>query len=53
MEGNHQTVEALGLLVPELQKRGYEFVTVSQLFERYHVEKEKRVHTVFTNVIGE
>lgn len=53
MEGNHLTVEALELLVPELQKRGYEFVTVSQLFERYHVEKEKRVHTVFTNVIGE
>lgn len=32
--GNHQTVEALRIIIPELQANGYEFVTLTELFER-------------------
>ncbi len=32
--GNDQTVEALRTIIPTLQAEGYEFVTLSQLFER-------------------
>lgn len=37
MPGNWNTVEALKTIIPELKKRGYEFVTVSQLFEMKNV----------------
>ncbi len=33
MPGNDNTVEALKVIIPELKKRGFRFVTVSQLFE--------------------
>lgn len=33
MEGNHQTVEALRLIIPRLRKMGYRFVTLEQLFQ--------------------
>jgi peptidoglycan/xylan/chitin deacetylase (PgdA/CDA1 family) len=33
MEGNYQTVEALDTIIPSLLEEGYQFVTVSQLFE--------------------
>ena len=32
-QSNQNTVAALDLIIPELQKQGYQFVTVSQLFE--------------------
>ena len=32
--GNDQTVEALRIVMPELTAQGYEFVTLSELFER-------------------
>lgn len=32
MEGNHQTVEAIRLIIPRLRKMGYRFVTLEQLF---------------------
>lgn len=32
--GNDQTVEALKIILPELQSQGYEFVTLTELFER-------------------
>ena len=34
MQWNQNTVEALKTTIPELKKRGYSFVTVSQLFEQ-------------------
>jgi len=34
LPGNDNTVEALKTIIPELKKRGFEFVTVSQIFER-------------------
>ena len=37
MEWNRNTVEALRTIIPELKKRGYEFVTVTELFERKNV----------------
>ena len=39
--GNDKTVEALDLLIPELQRQGYVFVTVSQLFEYKGVDPNK------------
>lgn len=33
----HPTAETLDLLVPELRRRGYRFVTLSQLFERKQI----------------
>ncbi|MBQ1537271.1 MAG: polysaccharide deacetylase family protein [Ruminococcus sp.] len=32
-QGNQSTVEALDTIIPELQKQGYQLVTISQLFE--------------------
>ena len=32
-EGNDQTVEALDILIPDLLDKGYQFVTVAELFE--------------------
>ena len=37
-QGNSKTVEALHTIIPELQAQGYEFVTVSELFEIKGVE---------------
>lgn len=33
MPGNDNTVEALDIIIPELKKQGYRFVTVSELFK--------------------
>lgn len=48
--GNDKTVEALDLLIPELQRQGYVFVTVSQLFEYKGVDpnKENMLWSVIT-----
>ncbi len=32
-QGNQKTVDALDTIIPELQKQGYQLVTISQLFE--------------------
>lgn len=41
-EGNKNTVKALDIIIPELKARGYEFVTVSQLFEYKGVDPNKK-----------
>lgn len=33
MEGNDATVEALDIIIPDLLKQGYEFVTITKLFD--------------------
>jgi len=40
-EGNRQTVKALKTIVPELQKQGYELVTLSELFEVQGVKPDE------------
>ena len=37
-EGNSQTVEALDTLIPEMLEMGYQFATVSELFEAKGVQ---------------
>lgn len=43
MEGNTQTVEAIRMLIPELKKQGYEFVTIRDLFKESGVKPERNV----------
>ncbi len=42
LEGNQATVEALDEIIPELLHRGYEFVTVSQLFEHSGIDPDQK-----------
>lgn len=37
----HPTPEALDILIPELKKQGYEFVTLSELFKRKGIDPKK------------
>lgn len=48
-EGNSMTVEALDTIIPELQKQGYKFVTVSELFKAKGIEPD--MEKVYTNVM--
>lgn len=48
MEGNTQTVEALDTIIPEMQKQGYVFVTVTQLFEVKNVEIKPDTDIVYS-----
>ena len=46
-EGNSMTVEALDTIIPELQKQGYKFVTVTELFKIKGIEPDmEKVYTV-------
>lgn len=47
--GNSQTVEALRIAMPELIEQGYEFVTLTELFERQgETPKEDMIYTYVT-----
>lgn len=48
MEGNTQTVDALDIIIPALKKKGFEFVTVTELFKRKAITPQKG--TVYSNV---
>ena len=48
-EGNSMTVEALDTIIPELQKQGYKFVTVTELFKAKGIEPD--MEKVYTNVM--
>ncbi|MBD5143865.1 MAG: polysaccharide deacetylase family protein [Ruminococcus sp.] len=41
--GNSQTVEALKTIIPTLQEQGYEFVTLSELFEKQGETPKKNI----------
>ena len=47
-EGNDNTVEALDIIIPELQKQGYEFVTLRQLFARAGITPENAKRDIYT-----
>ncbi len=49
MEGNDMTVEALDTIIPTLKEQGYEFVTVTQLFEAKGVTPEG--HRLYTYLV--
>ncbi|MEE5993243.1 MAG: polysaccharide deacetylase family protein [Oscillospiraceae bacterium] len=46
--GNSQTVDALKIAMPELVKQGYEFVTLTELFERQG--ETPKHHILYSNV---
>lgn len=48
-EGNSMTVEALDTIIPELQKQGYKFVTVTELFNAKGIIPD--MEKVYTNVM--
>lgn len=48
-EGNSMTVEALDTIIPELQKQGYKFVTVTELFRAKGIKPD--MEKVYTNVM--
>ena len=48
-EGNSMTVEALDTIIPELQKQGYKFVTVTKLFKAKGITPD--MEKVYTNVM--
>ncbi len=50
MEGNKNTVEALDIVIPELLRRGFEFVTVSEMFEDKHIPIQKYPGKLFSEV---
>lgn len=44
MKGNQNTVEALKVIIPELKKQGYEFVTIRELFTLSGVTPERNLN---------
>ncbi len=48
-EGNDATVEALDTIIPELKARGFEFVTVSELFDRVGINRDNAKKIVYTH----
>lgn len=48
--GNVNTVEALKTIIPELKQRGFEFVTVSELFEQKNEPITRHAGTIYSVV---
>ena len=48
MEGNVNTVKAVEMIIPKLIEEGYEFVTMSELFDKCGVKAERNV--IYSNV---
>lgn len=48
-EGNEKTAEALETIIPALRDRGFEFVTVSELFRRKGVDLAKQRGILFSD----
>ena len=51
--GNDNTVDALKLIIPELRKRGYTLVTVSDLFKMKGISSKPNSGYLYTNVLQE
>lgn len=49
MQDNQQTVDALDIIIPELKKQGFEFVTITELFKRKGVNPQKGI--MYSNVL--
>lgn len=50
-EKNDATVEALDTIIPSLQKEGYEFVTISEVFTRRKIKPKCHSGIVYSNVM--
>ncbi len=50
MQGNSATVKAIDLVIPKLKELGYEFVTVSELFERKGVAPRSNDKIIYSVV---
>lgn len=50
MDGNNNTVEALDTIIPELLERGFEFVTVKELFNAKNIPIQKNPGTIYSVV---
>ncbi len=46
----HPTPEALDILIPDLKKKGYEFVTLSELFSRKGIEPTSKTNSMWVIV---
>ncbi|WP_148223857.1 polysaccharide deacetylase family protein [Spirochaeta thermophila] len=46
----HPTPEALDIIIPELLAQGYEFVTLSELFERKGIDPRSKTHDMWVFV---
>lgn len=53
MRDNENTIEAIRTIIPELKKRGYEFVTVRDLFRKSAVKPERNVVYMGVNDVRE
>ena len=51
MTGNDNTVEALRMLIPEMKKQGYTFVTVSDLYEKKGIRPAAHNGILYSNVL--
>mgnify|MGYP002734806592 FL=1 len=50
MTGNDNTVEALRMLIPEMKKKGYTFVTVTDLYEKKGIKPTAHNGILYSNV---